>query len=648
MGAVAVDIVQACKYYGSKNDRICVLDHLDLTLYKGTIYALLGSSGCGKTTLLNCLVGNKILNSGSIKIFDAYSNAKQGISPGLRLTVRETMKYFGWLAGMSTQQIENKLQALVKFLMVRDINIKIKSLSGGEQRRVSFGIVLLYDPQLLILDEPTVGLDPLLRESVWKHLIALANDGRTVLLTTHYIEETKEAHRVGLMRNGYIIADAAPKTLLNKFETGTLEEVFLKLSVLQNKNPNKNEQRFSLKIRDDAVCDKIDCSYQKVYKASMWQKISTLIWKQFVVLFRNIPLLIFISLSAALSVVIFFVCIGHTLSGVLIAVVNYEGNNNSCGLLHCDNAQIGCNYQEAKDSLRNTHVHGYITIKYNYTKALKRRLDDLHSAESWDLDYSTIDVHYDVLVKDIAFYIQKSVIDAYNEFIVMYLRSCNKNPHYSRLPINWKTPVHGEYTIETTQNGGPSYLLMVAFCVAAIVTSCSILVERNEGTFDRIKAMGVAHTEILLSHMFTDFTLTVLQLITSLIAAFVIFQLPYKGSLFLAIILALINTFSGMCYGYAISSLLKSESSAMHAISGSMTAGILLSGTFWPREGMHPILKALAWFLPITQAADGMKNIIHRGWTITKAPVYLGFLNPIAWSVIFLMICIINLKIKEK
>lgn len=100
---------------------------------------------------------------------------------------------------MTTQQVEDKLGFLVSFLMLPDADRLVKNLSGGQQRRVSLAATLIHEPELLILDEPTVGVDPLLRQNIWNHLVEITKHGRTtVIITTHYIDETRQAHLVRL------------------------------------------------------------------------------------------------------------------------------------------------------------------------------------------------------------------------------------------------------------------------------------------------------------------------------------------------------------------------------------------------------------------------------------------------------------------
>lgn len=112
-------------------------------------------------------------------------------------TLRETLIYFGWIAGMTTSAVDEQIDFLIKLLQLPNSSRFVKNLSGGQQRRMSLAAALVHDPELLILDEPTVGVDPVLRNSIWNHLVELTSKGnRTVIITTHYIEETRQAHMV--------------------------------------------------------------------------------------------------------------------------------------------------------------------------------------------------------------------------------------------------------------------------------------------------------------------------------------------------------------------------------------------------------------------------------------------------------------------
>uniref|UniRef100_A0A1Y1KHX7 ABC transporter domain-containing protein n=1 Tax=Photinus pyralis TaxID=7054 RepID=A0A1Y1KHX7_PHOPY len=146
----AICVRRAYKRYGTKKNPFVILDGLNMTVPKGTIYGLLGASGCGKTTLLSCIVGRKRLNAGEIWVLGGTPGSRGSGVPGPRIgympqeialyggfSIKETLTYFGWIAGMTDAQIQNRLEFLVKFLMLPDAECMVKNLSGGQQRRTN-------------------------------------------------------------------------------------------------------------------------------------------------------------------------------------------------------------------------------------------------------------------------------------------------------------------------------------------------------------------------------------------------------------------------------------------------------------------------------------------------------------------------------
>ncbi|KAF5273871.1 hypothetical protein FQA39_LY00986 [Lamprigera yunnana] len=204
---LAVCVRDGSKSYGNKLDKTYVLKNVNIDVPKGFIYGLLGPSGCGKTTLLNCIIGLKTFTSGSAWILGEKPGShsvltKIGYMPQQicltdTFTIKECIKFFGWIRGLSIKKIEKHLELISKLLLLPDCNQVIRDLSGGQQRRVSLAIALLQEPELLILDEPTVGLDPILRDTIWKFLINLTTTKSiTIILTTHYMEEARHAGKV--------------------------------------------------------------------------------------------------------------------------------------------------------------------------------------------------------------------------------------------------------------------------------------------------------------------------------------------------------------------------------------------------------------------------------------------------------------------
>lgn len=214
-----------------------VLTELSLTIRAGTITGLLGPSGCGKTTLIRAIAGQQIIESGRVLVLgdDAgsalnrsrvgYVTQASSVYPDL--TVRQNLAYFAVLAGASAGAIDSSL----KHVGLRHQSAElVGNLSGGQRTRVSLAAALLADAELLLLDEPTVGLDPVLRRDLWQLFAQLADAGTTLLVSSHVMDEAARCTSVLLMREGKLIAVGTPDQLLDDTGAADLESAFLQLA----------------------------------------------------------------------------------------------------------------------------------------------------------------------------------------------------------------------------------------------------------------------------------------------------------------------------------------------------------------------------------------------------------------------------------
>lgn len=236
--------------YGSGKNKVNVLRGINMKVPEGAIYALLGPSGCGKTTLCNCITGRNRPTSGKVSVFgkkpgSAGSNIPgpiigympQEISLFPDFTIEETLLFFSKLYRLDRRRAKDRVDFLVDFLELPDKRRMVANLSGGQQRRVSLAAALIHSPPLLILDEPTVGVDPVLRQVIWDYLVLLSTKEQlSIIITTHYIEEARAANVCGLMRQGKLLIEESPDYLMEKFKCPTLEAVFLQLSRASDSN----------------------------------------------------------------------------------------------------------------------------------------------------------------------------------------------------------------------------------------------------------------------------------------------------------------------------------------------------------------------------------------------------------------------------
>ncbi|MGF7118347.1 ABC transporter ATP-binding protein [Methanobacterium oryzae] len=220
------------------------INDLNLKVKKGEIYGLLGPNGAGKTTTIKILSGLLSHSSGKAfvlgnKIPDKKIASSIGYMPQetalyVGLTVHQNMEFYGKLFGIKKAKIKEKEKELLEFVDLYDWrNELVQNLSGGMKHRASLACTLIHNPPLLFLDEPTVGVDPELRVSFWDYFNELKDEGITILITTHYMDEARRCDRVGFMNKGRLIAESTPKELLTKAGTDSLEDAFLKFSRME-------------------------------------------------------------------------------------------------------------------------------------------------------------------------------------------------------------------------------------------------------------------------------------------------------------------------------------------------------------------------------------------------------------------------------
>jgi ABC-2 type transport system ATP-binding protein len=213
-----------------------VLHGLGLTIEQGSVTGLLGPSGCGKSTLMRALVGVQVLKSGRVTIDGIEAGSKplrsrigyvtQAASVYDDLTVRENLVFFSRVLGAPAATVD---QAITTVDLASHADQVVGRLSGGQRSRASLAVALLNAPDLLVLDEPTVGLDPVLRRDLWALFHRLADDGAAVFVSSHVMDEADRCDRLLLMREGRIIADDSPAHIREKTGTDDIESAFLAL-----------------------------------------------------------------------------------------------------------------------------------------------------------------------------------------------------------------------------------------------------------------------------------------------------------------------------------------------------------------------------------------------------------------------------------
>lgn len=232
------NVVVCVKDVDVKYDKLTILNNINLNINKGEIIGLLGPSGAGKTTLVKAIIGMKSVSKGEIIVFNE-------IMPKLNVTIDmgymaqsdalyedlsglDNVIFFGSIFGMKGKTLKERAKEVLALVdLDKEASKLVKNYSGGMKRRLSLAIALVHSPKLLILDEPTVGIDPVLRKKFWDEFSKIKDNGGTIILTTHVMDEAYKCDKLALIREGKIIAEGSVDEIIKSSGTKDIEEAFL-------------------------------------------------------------------------------------------------------------------------------------------------------------------------------------------------------------------------------------------------------------------------------------------------------------------------------------------------------------------------------------------------------------------------------------
>lgn len=218
-------------------------DRLTFHVEKGEIFGFLGANGAGKTTAIRILCGLLLPTSGEIEVagYDVYRQSNkvkknigymsQKFSLYEDMTIRENFRFYGGIYGMKARAIKERTNYFLKKLgLESELNAVISSLPLGWKQKLAFSVALMHDPAIIFLDEPTGGVDPITRRQFWEMIYETAEEGTTVFVTTHYMDEAEYCHRVSIMVDGRIEALDTPAKLKDQYHADSMEDVFIQLA----------------------------------------------------------------------------------------------------------------------------------------------------------------------------------------------------------------------------------------------------------------------------------------------------------------------------------------------------------------------------------------------------------------------------------
>lgn len=667
-----IQIKEARKRFLPNHD---VLAGVNMAVQKNTIYGLLGPSGCGKTMLLTCILGMKPLTSGEIRL--AVGSKKdigympQEVALFKEFTVKEILHFYAALFGLTKQERKTRMAELTKVLELPEWKMNVGRLSGGEQRRVSFAAALIHDPKLLLLDEPTVGVDPILSHSMWQYLMKLSDLGKTIIITTHYVEEARNAHKIGMMREGKMICEDTPKNILINQQANSLEEAFLKLSMQQQ----------PLKIKDTeqqiypAKYIKEENGTNPFYNMINMNRLAAQILKNIIWMRGNTLIMFFLLTLPIMQSYFYSISFGRNPNNLKMIVMSDEDeaiDGNYCkmyrspyiGDLNCTFSRpftchyanilnksfdivLKNSYSEAQSDVINNRAWGIIHIQSNFTDCFIERLYLEADTSSSCLNSSEILVTMDMSNYVIGNFIKRQIAKDLRTFMEDLSNSCSITHVFGTSALRFMDPVFGGKDPLFAHSGLPGFFCSFCFYFTMIFTSGAIMMEKIVGTLERSMAAGMTYLEVVCAHLTVQFVLMTVQKAAMFMVFYCWFDFPLIGDVKLIFLILYFIELVGVSYGFMLTEIFSSDRLVSYAGIGGTLAVFSLGGIIWPLEGAHYLIKSCIWALPVAPAVESYKNVASKGYSLSHSTVYFGILSCAFWTVALAIISVLTAKIKK-
>ncbi|KAL1498316.1 hypothetical protein ABEB36_009132 [Hypothenemus hampei] len=702
----AIKVNNLKKAYGSKR----ILDGISMKVEQGTIFGLLGASGCGKTTLINCIVGTKKPDSGDVWICNYTPDGtnindltlKLGYMPQElalidEFSIKDTLYYFGTIYKMKPEKIKERHEYLAKLLDLPDANKYLKHCSGGQKRRVSFAVALIHNPEILILDEPTVGVDPILREKIWNHMKEIVNENRTtVIITTHYIEEARAADVVAFMRNGKLLSQDSPENLLAIFQKESLEEIFLSICQeqqyeLQNEVPaTQNVSQSSINSLNESVIDNYG-STDELRKSSDKEKkhdkgismsslqlhpyrMKALInknWKQF---YRNIGGILFLITFPICQMWFFVNSVGTEPKQLKLGIVNNESMTTLCENFDwnstaiyedndCHFRNLTCrflNYLEhpmfdkilyhsietAIEGVKHGEIIGVLYMPANFSETFEERIRLGKDSDDWIVNYGELKVYMDMTNKFTGVILATKMFDLFTKFQEELFQECHLQKKISNIPIQ-ENYLYVKKDAPLTISVTPGMAVLLVFLLGSTMTSQIIIKEKLDGVWDRSIIAGVSSLEITLSHLSIQSIIMLVECIEVFIMIVWTLNVNIVGNYLLLFFITYLAGVCGMAFGFFVSTFCQSLGEANIFCTGLYVPMTVICGIIWPIEAMPVFLRWFSLFLPCTLGIMSFRNVMTKGWNLWNFQVYNGIGLFMIWTIFFGIASIWLIKIKR-
>lgn len=672
---LAVQAIDLCFEVKSIADRAKLLNKFNIRIPKQSVFSLIGPSGCGKTTFLRTLLSIYRPTSGCVKLFGEPASKNSVLIPGSdlgymtqnhslcdELTVSEMFEYFGLLYGMSASEAKYRTAYLTQMLCLTNLSQTVGSLSGGEKRRVAFIGAVINAPKLIVLDEPTVGCDPLVCQMMWQYLRRLVTDQQcTIILTTHYLEESRRADLIGFMKNGRILCQGEPGKVMHYFGAKSIEDAF---AVMYSENDSQTSERRQLltydcqisankkqffptsegKQRSSRTGDKL-FNYFVVFLAIFFR-----VWSRYLkykaLAFGTMGVTTFLIVLTAL-------CMGSTPKNLVIGVIDAENSTLSRAFLNnIDPLVIKAmipfeSHTEALIEAEEGKIDGLIEINDNFEARL--RCYAFRQWENLPLTSCRVATYYGNSINAIVYGAVDHILDeSFQKTIASISPLLGIGKNYTRKPIEVAEPLGQSSDPEDLFNVRNFYLSVFMIfwsSVAAMMLSASFYqFDMNESVYEHTRSVGGTRFQVTLANFLVCLIIPTLGSFPIIAIVRNIFHGAGQGSTILIWIFYLLSSYCSIGVGFLLASIFKTAFWLITLVTAFVFASISICGHLRPIHVIPYFIKPIRYFFPYVIIIDEVVRIGSLGINFRESSVTVCFV----YSVTYLIACFVMLTLRFK
>ncbi len=604
-------------------DGFTAVDHVSFRIEGGEIFGFLGSNGCGKTTTMKMLTGllpvtegeahlfGKSVDAGDIKIRQRVGYMSQSFSLYNELTVRQNLELHARLFNLPESRVSERTEEMIERFDLRKVEDELADkLPLGIKQRLSLAVALIHDPEVLILDEPTSGVDPVARDAFWRHLIRLSRDeGVTIFISTHFMNEGERCDRISLMHAGKVLAEGAPGDLVRERGLSDLEETFI--SYLEEETGDFLEipeaEEFSINNKNgsnnwgNTVKDDTGFSFRRSWAYALLETLE---------LKRDPIRLAFAILGPLLLLIVFGYGITFDVEHLIYAVLDHDQTpesreylDNFLGSRYFSERSPISNPEELEHRLRSGELRLAIEIPPGFGR-------DLKSGKS-----PTVGVWLDGAMPFRA-ETSRGYVQGVHSRYLEYLSENDSGYKNSPLPVEIVTRYKYNQDFKSVFAMVPGIIMLLLVFIPAIMTAVGVAREKELGSISNFYATPVTRLEFLLGKQSPYVVVAMINFFSLVVLSLLLFKVPVKGSFPALILGTFLYVITTTGFGMVVSTFVKSQIAAIFAAAIITTVpAINFSGLFTPVSSLSGGARIFGTFFPYGYFQQIIVGIFTKAFT---------------------------------